>query len=338
MKWKASSDPRGLSFLVLGGGSIGLRHLANLRALGVDDIAIFDPDVQRMEKARALHNAEPVSDLETAYAHAEVAIICSPTRFHGEQVRRAIENGCALFVEKPLSDTMDDVEAILATVERLGTPTLVGCNYRFHPGMVKAYELVNEGALGQVVSVRAQFGQYLPDWHPWEDYREGYSARRELGGGVLLDRIHEIDYVIWLFGRPSHVFGLLERRSHLDIDTEDTAEILMRLENGGVASIHTDYVRRSYDCQMEVVGDQGTLTWDFPTHSVTWYLAKEKQRTQWSWPSYELNEMYLDEMRHFLRVLAGREASMATVEQGALDLKVALAARTASEELKVVTL
>src|SRR5262249_50073259 len=130
----------------------------------------------------------------------DVAFITAPTRLHIPLALQAAEHGCHLFVEKPLADCLEGVERFLETVKERNLVTLVGCNLRFHPGLIQVKRLLEEGAIGRVIAARVEVGQYLPDWHPQEDYRQGYSARRELGGGVILDAIHEIDYVRWLLG------------------------------------------------------------------------------------------------------------------------------------------
>ena len=133
--------------------------------------------------------------------------------------------------------------------------------------MREVKRLVAEGVAGRLVSIRAQFGQYLPDWHPWEDYRRGYSARRDMGGGVVLDRVHELDYVRWLMGNVTEVCALSGKLSSLEIDSEDTAEILLRFESGAFGSVHLDYVRRDRDCRLEIVGEEGTLEWSYQRHA-----------------------------------------------------------------------
>jgi predicted dehydrogenase len=330
--------PKG-KFLVVGCGSIGRRHLANLQTLGVRDIIAFDIVEERRHEVAQKFHVSVYKDYEEALAQgARATLICSPTRLHLEQSLRAAELGCHLFIEKPIATSLEGLDQLTELVQANHIKTLVGCNFRFHPGLQQVKSLLAAGKVGNIVSARAQFGQYLPNWHPWEDYRQGYSARRDLGGGVLLDRIHELDYVRWLLGDVSSVAALIGKLSHLEIDTEDTVDLLLRFAGGYFGTVHVDYVRRTYDCSFEVVGDQGTIQWSFQDHRVRWFTAADNCWHSLEWQKYEANTMYLDQFRHFFRLLEGEEPSVADVNEGARVLEIALAARQAADEGKVITL
>lgn len=323
------SDQR---FLVIGCGSIGKRHLGNLQQIGIKDIIAFDVREDRRQEVQGRFGVQAFPDLSCALSQGcLVALICSPPSLHLEHALMAAQANCHLFIEKPITDRLDGLDRLLNELELRNLVTLVGCNYRFHPGMQKVRALLQEQAIGRPVSLRARFGQYLPDWHPWEDYRQGYSARRVLGGGVVLDRIHEFDYATWLLGKVDQVYAMSGHLSHLDIDTEDVAEVLLRFCCGAVGSIHLDYVRRTYDCSLEVVGDRGTIQWSYQDHTVRWYLAGEGKWQSLQWPGYDDNEMYLVEMRHFLRVLEGQEPAELDAAAAKQVLEVALAAKRSAE-------
>jgi predicted dehydrogenase len=185
-------------FFIVGCGSIGNRHLGNLRRLGVTDIVVFDEREERRRQAAERWDVETTDNFESGLEGSGVAVICTPTHLHVSGALIAARAGCHLFVEKPLGHNLDSVDVLLDEVGRRRLRTLVGCNFRFHPAMQELKRLVREGIAGRLVSARVQFGQYLPDWHPWEDYRQSYSARREMGGGIVLDRVHELDYLRWL--------------------------------------------------------------------------------------------------------------------------------------------
>lgn len=320
-------------FAVLGCGSIGQRHIRNLRAAGVRNIIAFDPSESRRAEVESAFGIVAPPSIEAAIAAApQVALICSPTAFHSDHSLEFARAGCDLFIEKPVSDRLEGLETLEREVADRHLSTLVGCNFRFHPGLIKAKELVVSGQLGRLVSLRAEFGSYLPDWHPWEDYRNSYSSRKALGGGIVLDRIHEIDYVRWLAGEDIvAVSAMTGKLSGLEIDVEDTAEILLRFRSGVIGSVHVDYVRRTYDCKMEITGDAGSVVWSFPDKSVRWYLAAERVWHQLEWPAWETNLMYVEQLEHFLRVLNGIEPSMQDVAAGRAVLSAALAAKSDSD-------
>jgi predicted dehydrogenase len=326
-------------FLVIGCGSIGMRHVHNLRKLGVTDIAAFDVSQDRRQEVGQRFEIPVFDDLQTALAHGALAtVICTPTHLHLQHALEAARAGSNLFIEKPVAHSLDGLDELKLEVARHGLATLVGCNFRFHPGLRHVKTLVADGVAGSLVSARAQFGQYLPDWHPWEDYRGGYSAHRAMGGGVVLDRIHDIDYLRWILGEVSEVAAMMDHLSHIETDTEDTAEILFRFSSGVLGSVHVDYVRRTYNCSLELVGDLGTITWSYEGRKVRWYCASESAWRSLEWPRYDENEMYLEEMRHFLRVLKREELSELDVTEGARVLAIAVAAKQAAEDRKTIAL
>lgn len=325
-------------FLVIGGGSIGKRHMRNLLSLGQKVIAL-DTREDRCTEAREKLGIAAYSDPAEAWARKPAAVfVTTPTSHHLAPALEAAERGCPLFIEKPLAHETNGLDALLAEVEARGLVTLVGCNLRFHPGLRKAKELLESGAIGRVLAVRAEVGQYLPDWHPWEDYRQGYSANARLGGGVILDDIHELDYVRWLGGEVEEVTGYALRTGCLEIDTEDMASLLLRFRGGAVGEVHMDYIQRVYSRTCHVIGLEGTLRWDVAEGVRLWRKAEGR------WEGFPLpagwspNDMYLDELRHFLGCLDGKERPCQDVFEAKRILEVALAAKRSSAEGRAVRL
>ena len=328
-------------FVVIGCGSIGKRHICNLINLGVKDILAFDTCKDRCLAVKDQYGVKIVHRLEEAWEHhPEVALITVPTNLHVPLALQAAEHGCHLFIEKPLSDRLDGrIDQLLKVVEQRHLVTLVGCNMRFHPGVTKIKQLVEEGVLGNVVAARVEVGHYLPDWHPEDDYRRGYSARRDLGGGVILDAIHEIDYIRWMLGEVETVACFAGKLSHLEIETEDTAAILLRFTDGTIGEIHLDYVQRIYSRTCHIVGDEGTIRWDYTSGEVRWYSPETRDWRLFANPQdWEPNQMYADEMRHFLACLIGREKPALDVFEAARVLQLALAAKTSAESHQFVEL
>ncbi len=327
--------------LVVGCGSIGRRHLRNLRSLGVDRLLGVDPLADRRDLVGAEFGATTFATLEDAWAASpSIVFVTSPSALHVEVAVEAARRGCHLFIEKPVSHVNDAALSELADeVRERRLVSLVGCNLRFHPGLRKLKGVLGAGLLGRVVSARAQFGQYLPDWHPWEDYRRGYSARRDLGGGIVLDAIHEFDYLRWLFGEVDMVAGFAGHLSHIEIDTEDTASAVLRFRNGTLGELHVDYVQRTYSRSCEVVGDRGTAIWDFRAREVRVYLAETGAWTTEKLPeTWDANEMYVDELRHFFACVAGQEQPEQDIDDARRVLALALAVLESSRTNAMVRL
>lgn len=322
--------------LIAGLGSIGLRHLNNLLQLGEKDLLLLRT---RNEPVKEAPDLPVFTNLQDALAQKPDAVIISnPTSHHMETALQAARAGCHLFVEKPLSHTWDQVETLLAIVKEKGLIGMVGFDMHFDPGLQKVRELLKESTIGHVTAIQAQVGQYLPDWHPWEDYRKGVSARVETGGGVILDLIHEIDYVTWLMGKAKEVVSMNGRVSHLEIETEDTASILIRFESNAIGTINLDYIQRTLSRSCRIVGEEGTITWDLMNQKVSWFLAKDKAWHDFSYAGFQRNDRFLAEMKHFLDCLQGKAQPEVNLESGSLSLKIALAAKESEKTGKVVAL
>lgn len=312
--------------LVLGGGSIGLRHCSNLVALGAGEVAVFDPDAGRGEPARGAGASSVFAALDDAWAwKPAVVFVCSPTSLHAAQAAEALERGCDVFVEKPLASSAEGLDALLELAARTTAITMVGCNLRFHWAVSTIKRLLDEDAVGRVVTARFEFGQWLPDWRPGTDYRESYSARRELGGGIVLDAIHELDYAIWYLGEPTEVCGIARNLGVLGIGTEETADFVLRFSDGTVASVHEDYVQRVYRRGCTVAGDAGTVAWDWNEREVRLFRTATGAWETFPEPEgWQPNDMYVDELRHFLGCVERREATMNDLAFARRVLAVAL--------------
>ena len=241
----------------------------------------------------------------------------------------AAKAGCHLFIEKPLSHKFEGIEELAELGRRNNLTVFVGYQLRFHPCFKILVETVEKERLGQIVAARIEVGEYLPAWHPYEDYRHMYASRRALGGGVILSQIHEIDYAYRLFGMPRRVFALGGHLSKLDVDVEDTASILLECLVGGKhvpVHVHQDYVQRPPSRTCQVIGDGGKIVVDFCQPVVSIYDEAGRLAYNQTFPEFQRNQLFLDEMRHFLACLEGREVPEVSLHDGAQSLRIALAA------------
>jgi len=318
--------------LIVGLGSIGQRHLQNLKRLGVNDFLAWRVRNLPLPDSLSLQRLKAYPSLEEALSrNPDVVLICNPPALHLPVAIQAAQAGCHLFIEKPLSHSLDGVDELLSLVRKKKLVTLVGFNLRLHPGLRLVKSLVAEGRIGRLINIRTQVGQYLPDWHSWEDYRQGYSARRDLGGGVILDLIHELDYVRWLMGEARQVVCVAGHVSNLEIETEDIAEILLGFDNGAIGNVHMDYVQRCPSRVCQIIGEEGTIIWDYYASEVRLFEARRSSWQVLRQEGFERNDMFVAEMEHLLACLEGREKPVVDVEEGARVLRLALAAREAAE-------
>lgn len=316
-----------MRFLIAGLGSIGRRHLRNLRALGEEDIVLYRTHRATLPEDE-LGGLPVETDLHLALRRHRptAAIISNPTALHLEVAVPAAEAGCHLLLEKPISHSLERIDELEKIAQQNGIRILVGFQFRFHPTLRQAADLIAGGRIGRVLSVRAHWGEYLPGWHPWEDYRQGYAARADLGGGVVLTLCHPLDYLHWLLGKVE-VLWAMTASLNLGLSVEDTAEIGLQFSNGALGSVHLDYNQRPPSHTLEIIGSEGLLRWDNRDGVLHEYRAASDNWNTYSPPStFERNVMFLEEMRHFIEVVRGTQPPRCSLEDGKYALKLALAA------------
>jgi predicted dehydrogenase len=324
-------------FLAIGAGSIGTRHSRNLIDLG-HVVTLWDWDSARLDLARRELDVEVATSLEHGLGRRpEGVVICTPPATHMGLARRAIEAGAHLFVEKPLADSTDEVPALLDAARRGGRVLAVGFNLRFLPSLRRVKALLDQARVRKVFSVRAQFGFYLPIWRRGRDYRENYAVRAAEGGGVLLDAIHELDYLGWLFGEAQEVFCTAGHVSELAGDTEDLAEVTIRFGSGVLAQVHLDYLRRAYRRDLEIIGEAGVILWDYSERSVRILgPAPDQVETEVGTDDAPNEAMYVEEMRHFVRCIEGLEEPLVDGWEALRSLRMVEASRISAAERRWV--
>lgn len=324
--------------LVIGYGSIGKRHVKNLSSFSGTEIIVCTKhhDAGNILKKRCkLYNTLERSLEEKP----DFGVIANVTSLHVATAIKLANAGIDLFIEKPLSNSMRGVKTLLALVRKKKLVTLMGCNLRFHPCIQKIKEIISTNEIGKIVSVRVESGSYLPDWHPYEDYRLSYASREDLGGGVVLTCIHEIDYLYWFFGEPKEIFSMTGKYSDLDLSVDDLSCILIRFKNNIIAEIHLDYFQRPDFRSCKIIGTKGTIYWDSDTNTVKLYDARKNKWVQKiKLKNYDRNVMYVREMSHFINCVNNKEKSVNDISQGVKTLEIVLAIKRASKIKKIVTL
>jgi glutamate-1-semialdehyde aminotransferase/spore coat polysaccharide biosynthesis protein SpsF (cytidylyltransferase family)/predicted dehydrogenase len=333
------SDWVGYRALVVGCGSIGRRHARNLKSLGVKQLGFCDTSPEALKQCLQEVSGEVFSDYSEALQKfkPDIVLLCTPPVYHVEEARAALRAQAHVFIEKPLSHESSGIQALIAEARRRDRNVQIGYNMRFHPGLQILKEVIDSGKIGRVMWLNVEAGQYLPDWRPWQNYRESYSARYELGGGIILDGSHELDYICWLLGRPTEVTCRAEHLSSLDVDVEDSAWIYLSFPERRRAELHLDFVQRVYTRTCKVVGEGGTAFWDFSIPEVRWFSTEHS-----TWTSipfvFEANDMYVAEMIHFLESLGTGTGPMIDLDQGRDVIRVVEAAKKSSRDGRPQTL
>lgn len=321
------------AFLVVGSGSIARRHMANLRQLfPAARISCVSASGRMLAPDELPPGVVACADLAHALLTTPLlGIVASPAPAHIAHAAALLRAGVPVFVEKPLADTLASVYAEADLLRAHHDRIEVGYNLRYMPSAVALKALLEEGRIGRIQGVASEVGQYLPDWRPGQDYRQGVSARRELGGGALLELSHELDYLLWLFGAFDTAYCVTSHSSLPGIDVEDCVDAILSKQDSFSVRLHLDFLQRAPVRNCRIIGEQGTLRWDLMGNSITLSGPAGHEETLFSDPAWDRNDMYLQELARFVRVARGELAP-------AVDFGQALATLTLVEALKASAL
>lgn len=340
-----------MKFLIAGLGSIGRRHFRNLIALGEKDIVLLRTRNATLPEDE-LAGFPVETDLQEALKKhkPEAVIVANPTSLHLEIAIPAAQAGCHILLEKPVSHSLERLDELKSIAEKSGSKILVGFQFRYHPTLNQARELIQANVLGKLLTVHVHWGEYLPQWHPWEDYRQSYAARADLGGGVILTLTHPLDYLRYVVGEIEALSSLRGHVSPLEIDVEDVAEIGLRFTRGAVGGMHVNYFQRPPVHRLEIVGTNGTLRWDnadgilhlhkFPAAFGSYSAQPPAPVVETFSPpeGFERNQLFVAQTRHFIDVARGEAEPVCRLEDGILALRLALAVHQSALAGKVVQL
>lgn len=307
-----------MRYTIIGCGSIGRRHLANLISLGVpvDEIQACDEDVTSLVEL-GVQTVHPDA-LGDALSMGDAVLVCTPHSTHVPYAIRALRQGCHVFIEKPLSHTLDDALMLKAHVWE-GAVVQVGFNLRFHPAVRWVKGLLEAGDVGNVCSAMFKYGSYLPSWRSKGDYRRGYAAS-SIDGGIVLDDIHEVDLLLHLLGKPEDVKMYTAKLSDLQIEKEDVAHATFRMRTGALVSLTMNYVQAVPERGFMIVGSRGTLSSDLLTSIAYHYDSSDyptlRSKSSGSALLFDANQMYVDELQSFMTSIAERQPAAVTLDDG----------------------
>ena len=321
--------------LVVGYGSIGKRHVENLLSISNLEVIVC---TKRNDVGKLKKHAKVYSTIKQCLEEKpDIGIIANETSLHVPTAIKLAKAGLDIFLEKPLSNSLKDVEKLHTIVKKKKLITQTGCNMRFHPCIKKIKSMIEQQKIGRIISVQVQTCSYLPDYHPWEDYRKGYAARKDLGGGIILTQIHEIDYMYWLFQEVENVISISGKFSDLDITTEDYVSSLLKFKNKIIGELHMDYFQRPDFRSCKIRGTKGEIYWDSDNNHVNVYaMNKKRWKTEMEVKNYQRNFSYVAQLKHFIKCVKQRKETINDIEQGIATLKIALAMKKSSKTMKSV--
>lgn len=309
-------------------GSIGTRHVKNLISLGYHNISIVSRSGTLPEEFNQLKVFKTL-DAALSSNTFDAAIICTPTAQHIEDLKKILQyNIQNIYLEKPAGHNKGALQYFQSLINKTQSSIIVGFDLHFDLGLLKVKELIYEEIVGKPVSINATVGQYLPDWRPHEDYQKGMSASIAKGGGVMLDLIHEFDYLYWLMGTVDSIAAQYVHSGSLKIETEDVAEVLLKFNNGVIGTIHLDYLQPTLVRNCIITCTGGTIFWDMTLSEVKWINTK-KETDQFFYKGFERNERFKQIIQSFME--DKNDTRLTSLEAGLESLKMVLAAKHSSE-------
>jgi predicted dehydrogenase len=321
---------------IVGLGSIGRRHLGNFRAVGVETLTAYDSSpAQREAATRQFPFAHVTASLEGALDGAQGVVICTPPDSHLAIARIGVDRGAHLMIEKPLTQTVEGVEALLRACDAKGLRVLTAYNWRYWPPMLLVERMLREGRIGPLRAARTEYAYHLSTRYPGADYRKFYMADAKQGGGCLLDESHAIDYMRWLCGEITDVSAVVDHVSSLEITTDDIADLTVRFASGAVGSIHMNLFAWNVHSHFELMGEGGVIEWRRMENEVRLFDPKVNR-----WEVYpsggQLNDMYVEEARHFLACMRGEATPACDGWDGLKTMRVIEAAQRSAVERRWV--
>jgi len=324
-----------MKFIVIGLGSIGKRHIRNLIDAGIKphNITGIDPRKDRINETKKLYKIkETFNDLyklnDKCY---DAAIICSPTSLHITQAIFLAKKKINIFIEKPLNHNLSKINLFKKLVKKNKLKVLITYPFRFSKHGLKLKETVNKNKLGKIYFFRGIFSEYLPDWHPWEDYTKFYMSKKNLGGGSLLDQSHLIDMCHFLFGEAKEIHGCINSKvSDLRVETDDLVNMNIKFKNGTLGNIHQDMIGRKHQKNLEIICKNGNIYWNVYDLSVQIYNAKTKKTKTFSFGK-DHNKMYKNQTRHMIKILKNIDKPKVSLEDGIHTMKIIEAAKKSNK-------
>ena len=308
----------------MGYGSIGKRHIQNLS--NYSDIEIIVCTKRKQDIFLKKNKCKVIKSLKKSISeNPDFAIISNVTSLHIETAIELANAGIHFLIEKPLSHNQNGVKKLLNVIKTKKLITLIGCHLRFHPCIIKIKEIIEKKKIGKVLAVQAQNSSYLPDWHPYENYKESYAAKKELGGGVVLTSIHELDYLYWLFGKINDVFSISDKSGDLELSCDDMSSSLLKFKAGIVGEVHLDFFQKTIIRQCNIIGTKGIISCNINLNRIKLYNPiTKKWSVQLELKNYDINEVYKRELDHFIKCVKNNKKSINDVGEGINVLKIAL--------------
>lgn len=345
-----------MKILMIGLGSIGQRHLRNIKRVYGDEFEIIAFRTRRSQQTfsdsmqireginlESEYGLKVYDDLSLALQEKpDIAYITNITSKHMNTAIACAKAGCNLFIEKPLSNSLEGIKDLKRIITEKELIVFMGFQNRYHVCIEEAKRLLKAGTIGVIQSVDCEFSERLTTMHTYEDYRQTYMANAAMGGGPILNlQIHDLDLLHYLFGNPCNAFSILSKNSQLEVDVEDVTSTIytFKNDNGNIFPVysHTDFLQYPPVHTFKIVGENGRIEIDMNKASLKAIVNGEIVKDI-IYSDFQRNDMFIKELKDFIDCVQKKSVPEINLEQGIVSLKMALAAKWSSYEKKVINM
>lgn len=305
---------------VIGLGNIAHRHRKNIKKLFPNSI-VYAMSASGRHPEGYVENADEVVDSINILIEIspDFVVVASPATKHAEHSIALIEAGIPVLIEKPISADVPDCERLLKVAVNHRTQLTIGYCLRYLPSAAIVKELLTNNDIGVIYNISSIVGQYLPQWRPTMNYINSVSARSSLGGGVLLELSHELDYIQWLLGDLTLNYACLRNSRSLNLEVDEIADLLLTSPKGTLCSVHLDFLQKNAHRSCTFIGETGRIEWNLLQNSVIKY-DELGSHIIYSEPSWDKNGMYLSMLSDFSQAIENRQLPDYTLVNDAVKI------------------
>jgi len=327
-----------LKILVCGAGSIGVRHISNLQYLGIE-VSVWRNRGDMLNQLKDEFGVNTFLSVDDALINVDAVVIATVTSKHIELALKAAKLGKHIFIEKPISNNTHSLNELKKLVQKNKLVFEVGCQLRSHPNLKTLSKLLSQNDYGPLYTYRAVVGQRLEDWRPGSDYTKSYSSKVTLGGGALLDLIHEIDLLYWITGSIDSVYASLAKVSDQLMSSEDLVNMILKNSNGAQGQLQLDMVSPEYRRSMELIYKEGIFFWDYTEGTLTYKSNGGSVLIDKVPDDFNRNSLFISHMKHFInRINNPNILPLCSIDDGIVALCIAEAAKLSSNQKRAVNL
>ena len=307
-----------MKILICGLGSIGKRHANNLLYLKKKNLIFFrernfDLNDKNLKKKKSFKSLTKALN-----ENPDIAFICNTTSKHINTAIKCAEKGCHLFIEKPLSNNFKKLRILESIIKKKKIKVMIGYNMRFHPLMIKIKKMLKNKELGSVYNLQTEWSEYLPDWHPWENYKYTYAAQKKMGGGCNLTLSHELDSMYWLFGEIKKVKNF-KINKYLKGDVDTSSDFLVEFNNNIIGYSHIDFLGKPHIRKMYISGTKKKVFFNYYKNQIK--IVNRSGDIKIIKVKFKKNDMYLNEIKYFLNCIKKNINPTPSIEESKYILK-----------------